>query len=250
MTTSLSRSRDAWHQHPSVAHVDDYLWGGDEHFLADRELADRLLRVAPWLSDMVRINRLHGHHVVTALAHKGIRQILNLGCGLPPHINQRKRHDPPTTFESASAVHAAPPRVVYVDSDPVVYGHANMVLAEHKGTAAVRADIRQMDQLLTHPQLQLLDHSEPILVLAHNLLTWVNHEAAEEAMTCLRGWLPAGSYISVTHATTDMDPKTMKALANHYVDAGIDFQPRSGAQIQALLGPWALVPPGIVPTAQ
>ncbi|MFD3422437.1 SAM-dependent methyltransferase [Streptomyces decoyicus] len=248
--TNPDPSRSSWWMRPATARVDDYLAGGDDNYFSDRELAGRLVEAAPWLPDMIRTNRAHGHDVVTTLAKEhGIRQVLALGCGLPPCLHRMEGHRPPTTFESVTDVHKDA-RVVYADHDPRVFGRARMALAEDTGTAAVHADIRQWDQLLDHPALDLFDRTARILVLVHDLLTWVNLGAADAAMSTLRRRLPAGSAISLTHATTDTDPQAMSALIGHYAKAGIEYRPRSLEQIEALLGPWALLPPGIVSTAQ
>ncbi|MFC9502678.1 SAM-dependent methyltransferase [Streptomyces sp. NPDC057002] len=78
----------------------------------------------------------------------------------------------------------------------------------------------------------------------------MNDEVADTTMEALRCWLPPGSAKSVTHATTDKAPETMKTLVDHYAVAGISYRPRRLDHIQTLLGPWDLLPPGLVPTAQ
>ncbi|MFH0246055.1 SAM-dependent methyltransferase [Streptomyces sp. HK10] len=230
---------------PSVARVFDHLLGGSDNYAADRALAQRLAQIAPELPDMIRINADHGPRAVATLASDlGIRQYLDLGCGLPAGLYGHR-----TPHEVARAVHGTA-RVVYVDSDPVVYGHANMVLAEEPGTAALRADIREMNALLSAPAVQALNRSEPIGVLLHDVLPWVTDDEALTVLETLRAWLPAGSAISLTHATADAAPQVMRDLTSCYAEAGITYRPRSRHHIRALLDPWAPTPPGIVPIPQ
>jgi hypothetical protein len=230
---------------PHVARVFDHLLGGSDNYAADRALAERLVQITPELPDMVRVNADHGPRAVATLARTlGIRQYLDLGCGLPAGLyGHRAPH------EVARAVHGTA-RVVYVDSDPVVYGHANMVLAEEPGTAALCADIREMDALLGAPAVQALNRSEPIGVLLHDVLPWVTDDEALAALEALRAWLPAGSAISLTHATADAVPQVMRDLTGCYAEAGITYRPRSRHHLRALLDPWVPIPPGIVPTVQ
>lgn len=237
---------DGFFAHPAVARIDNYLTGDTDNYEADRLLASLLVREAPWLPDMVKINRRHGSQAVTVLARDlGIRQYLDLGCGLPTSWNKRlQRSDPASTYEAAVAAGTrADIRVVYVDNDPMVHAHARMMLDVCSSTTAVLADIRQIGELLNDPAVQALTN-RPTSVLLHEVLPWVSDELAEKAMTALRDWLPDGSAISVTHASTDMTPDAMRALVGHYANAGITYRPRTREQIRELFAPWAILRPG------
>ncbi|TXL87701.1 SAM-dependent methyltransferase [Streptomyces sp. IB2014 016-6] len=213
---------DGFFQRHAVSRIDNYLTGDTENYEADRYLASLLVREAPWLPDMVKINRRHGSQAVTVLSRDlGIRQYLDLGCGLPTSWNKRlQRSDPASTYEAAVAAGTrADTRVVYVDNDPMVHAHARMMLDVCSSTTAVLADIGQIGELLNDPAVQALAH-RPTAVLLHEVLPWVSDQLAEKAMTALRDWLPDGSAISVTHATTDRAPDAMRALVDHYANAG------------------------------
>ncbi|MGY3676604.1 DUF5999 family protein [Streptomyces sp. TE33382] len=243
-----------WSHLPSVARVVDHLTGGSDNYQADRDLAAALLEAAPWLPHELAVNRRHGTRAVRAIASRyGIRRFLDLGCGLP-FSRKGARYDDQTprhTYDAAASVHGDA-CVVYVDNDPMVAGHARMVLAEqHPFTAAVEADVREFDGLVATPEVQaLLAPGRPVAVLAHDLLSWVSDRAAGDLVTRLATVLPAGSVLSVTHAGLDLAPEAMEALADRYAAAGIDFVPRSRQDIQSLMAPWELEFPGLVPTGQ
>ncbi|MFI6374765.1 SAM-dependent methyltransferase [Streptomyces sp. NPDC050546] len=243
---------EGWFRYPAVARVESYLMGERDNYEVDRHVALLLLEAAPWLRDMTAINKRHRPHAVTVLARElGITQFLDLGCGLPARWNRKvQRHEPAHTAEAAQDVHSEA-RVVYVDNDPMVCAHAKAFLDTNGATAALQADICKIDELLDHATVHTtLDRDRPIAVLAHDLLPWVSDEVADTAMEALRDWLPPGSAISVTHASTDKAPEAMTALVDHYAKAGISYRPRPLDRIQALLGPWDLLPPGLVLTAQ
>ncbi|MDX3694812.1 SAM-dependent methyltransferase [Streptomyces europaeiscabiei] len=238
-------------RHASPPRIDNYLTGGSKHFRTDRRLAGLLVAKSPWLPHMLKINQRHRPRAVAVLAYDlGITQFLDLGCGLPSNWNRKlQRHEPALTYEAARAVHSDA-RVVYIDNDPVVCAHARATLDVNGATAAVQADVRKIDELLGHPDLKLLDRDQPVAVLAHDLLPWLNTNAAAQATAALYDWLPAGSALSITHSTLDLAPDAMRVLCAGYADAGIAYQPRSLAQIQALLAPWAPLSREIVPTGQ
>ncbi len=66
-----------------MARVYDYWPGGKDHFAADREEAERLLRIYPPLRAMVRENRAFVTRAVTWAARQGIGQFVDLGTGAP-----------------------------------------------------------------------------------------------------------------------------------------------------------------------
>src|SRR5206468_12109984 len=93
---------------PNIARVYDYWLGGKDNYAADRAEAERLLRISPLLPQWARQNRMFLARVVTWLArHRGIRQFIDIGCGLPTANN---------THQVAQAAHPDC-RVAYIDRD-------------------------------------------------------------------------------------------------------------------------------------
>ena len=82
---------------PSIARVYDYLLDGKDNFAVDREVAQRLMAVAPLTVDVTRENRQFLARAVTWAANQGITQFIDLGCGLPTA---------PNTHETAQAIAA------------------------------------------------------------------------------------------------------------------------------------------------
>src|SRR5215831_17273984 len=95
---------------PSVAHparVYGYWLGGKDHYQADREAAEEVIRCCPRVVAGARANRAFLARVVRCLtAECGIRQFIDIGPGLPA---------PGNTHEVAQAV-APESRIVYVDN--------------------------------------------------------------------------------------------------------------------------------------
>ncbi|MFE9905140.1 SAM-dependent methyltransferase [Streptomyces achromogenes] len=237
---------------PFIPRVYDFLLGGSDSYVEDRELAAELYSTAPWLWLTAWANLCHRPKAVRVLAGDlGIRQFIDLGCGLPTRWSTaRYGQEPEPVYEAALKLNVDP-RVVYVDADPIVCGHARMMLDEYPGrTAVAQGDVWEIDKLLDHPTIAHLDRGRPIGVLLHDLLPWVDHVVAERVMVRLRECLPPGSAISVTHDTSDEVPK-LENLVGIYATAGIRYEPRSAQEITDLLRPggrWDLLPPGTVPT--
>jgi hypothetical protein len=68
---------------PNIVRIYDYWLGGKDNFPADRTEAERLIAVYPQLPLLARHSRLFLTRAVQWLAEQGVRQFLDLGCGLP-----------------------------------------------------------------------------------------------------------------------------------------------------------------------
>jgi len=117
---------------PSAARIYDYLLGGKDNYPADRAVGESMIAQLPNVRLAVQWNRAFLRRVVRYLVGEaGIRQIIDVGAGLPTAGN---------THEVALA--ACPQaRVVYVDHDPVVLAHARNMLHGVPRAAIVGRDL-------------------------------------------------------------------------------------------------------------
>jgi SAM-dependent methyltransferase len=219
---------------PGIARVYDCLLGGKDNFAVDREQVARLTDVVPGLARLARENRQFIARAVFWLATQGIRQFIDLGCGLPttsPSVHQCARLARPGA------------RVVYVDNDPVVTGHARARLAGDGAVAVVRADIRHSAAILARPELRkVIDAGQPAGVVAGMVMHFFSPQEAQRICAELSGALAPGSYLVISVGTGDA--ATWEALAELYEAAPV-HRHRAG-QVAGLFGGLELVPPGVV----
>lgn len=223
---------------PSTARLYDYYLGGKDNFPADRELAERLLADVPEVRLYARANRAYLQRAVRYLvAQAGIRQIIDIGTGLPTMGN---------VHEVAQEVQPAC-RVVYVDHDPVVMAHALDLLHGTENTAFIKHDVRQPGEILADAELRhLIGFSRPVAILLVAVLHFVcDDENPREIVQQLLEPFPAGSFVAISHGTVDGRPE-LRPATRHYDEATSSFHPRSREEIQGLLEGLDLVPPGIV----
>jgi hypothetical protein len=231
---------------PHSARVWDYWLGGKDHYAIDRALGDRILSAIPRQRAHVRANREFLVRAVEFLVGEaGIRQIVDVGAGLPTS---------PNVHEVAQAI-APDTRVVYVDNDPVVMAHARALMtAEGPGRVAfVEGDLRDPRGILDDPGLcAVLDLDRPVAVLMLAMLMFVDDAAAPgRAVRDLMAPLAPGSYLAATHTTADLDPPAMAEHVAAAAELGLPFVPRTHAQFSAVFEPeLELVPPGLVPLPQ
>ena len=191
---------------PHPARVYDYLLGGKDNFGVDREAAEMSLKISPEVLDSARANRKFLVRSVRFLRDNGIRQFLDVGTGLPTS---------PNTYEVAQSGHPDA-RVVYIDNDPVVFLHAESLMADNETTTVVRADLRDADEVLATAG-KLLDFAKPVGLLfvacLHNI---PDHDDPAGIVARYLTALAPGSYLVISHVTDEFAPERMHAITAEY----------------------------------
>lgn len=226
---------------PSGARAYDYLLGGAHNFPADREMAIQVEHAVPGARHLARINRAFLARAVRLMVEKGIRQLLDIGSGIPTVGNVHE-----------IAQHAAPEcRVVYVDKDPIAFDHSELILTGNEHAAAVHADLRDPDAILGAEETRrLLDFDEPIGLLLLLVLHWVPDDQDPHAlMARYRDALAPGSYLAIAHMTDELHQEKATTLASTVNRSRSDqLFPRSRKDVTAFFGDFDLLTPGVVPT--
>ncbi|WP_225724732.1 MULTISPECIES: SAM-dependent methyltransferase [unclassified Nocardia] len=226
---------------PHPARRYDYWLGGKDNFAADRESADVVAEAFPTIRFAALENRKFLRRAVAYLAEAGIRQFLDIGTGLPTAGN---------VHEIAQDV-APDSRIVYVDNDPIVLVHARALLnsSNEGATAYLEADVRDPEYILGHPDLtRILDLTQPVALMLVAIMHFITDDQEPyEVVRRLCDALPSGSYLAMTHATSDY--LTAEDLAENdaaIARSGVPFQLRSTPEFSRFFRGFELVPPGIV----
>ena len=224
---------------PNVARVYDYLLGGAHNFAPDRQLAAMIEKSMPHVRDVVRLNRSFLRRAVRYMVGAGIRQFLDIGSGIPTVGN---------VHEIAQAADPAC-RVVYVDKEMVAATHSQLLLRDNDRAAAVQADIRDPDDILSRPETRrLLNLDEPVGLLT--LLVWHFIPDSDDPPGLLARYLDAlapGSYLALSQVTNDGDPEGLDQAVD---DVGRRSReaafPRSHDEVVRLFPGLELLEPGVV----
>jgi S-adenosyl methyltransferase len=199
---------------PRVAHparVYDYWLGGKDNFEADRIAGEETIAAYPAIRASARANRAFLARSVRYLAgEQGVRQFLDIGTGLPTAAN---------THEVAQSV-APESRIVYVDNDPLVLSHARALLtgSPEGVTAYLDADLRDTDDILKQAA-GTLDFTEPVAIMLLAILHYIpDLDEAMRIVARLVSAVPSGSYLTISHAASDIDAEQMAELQRRLND--------------------------------
>lgn len=217
----------------------NYYLGGTAHGPGDREAAEEVLRRAPDVAELARVNRdFLGRAVRFLAAEAGIRQFIDIGTGIPAEGGVHE-----VVAAAAPGAH-----VVYVDYDPVVNSYADELIGENETSGIVLADLRDPAAILSHPTTRrLIDFGEPVAVLMFAVLHFVTGaEDPGTIMATVRDALPPGSYLAFSHITSDVPSETAGIVVDIYKNSASGLTLRSRDEIMAFLAGWELVEPGLV----
>jgi hypothetical protein len=219
--------------HP--ARVYDYLLGGKDNYPVDEAVGEQL---PPEARDAARQNREFMNRAAAWLATQGIDQFLDIGTGIPtePNLHQIVQGVVPTA------------KVVYADNDPIVLRHAEALLVSNPAGATdyIEADVRQPGAIVHHAR-HILDFDRPIALSLIALMHFITD--AQDAHGIVRGLvdtLPKGSYLVLSHASSDLFPELSAQVTAEYAKGGIELGFRTRAEVERFFDGLDLVPPGLV----
>ncbi len=223
---------------PTSARAYGWMLGGKDNYEVDRDFLLSTLPSFPECVDIARQNREFLFRVVRHLTREeGIRQFIDMGCGLPTDDNV---HQVAQRFASDA-------RVVYVDIDPIVLAHGRALLADDSSTTVITGDMRDQEAVLAHPDVvRLIDFGQPVAVLflsvGHHL---TDADGPARILRTVIDRAAPGSFLGFSQVVAD-DPGRGAAMTAHISAGGVPWQTRTPAEVDALLTGLDPLAPGLV----
>lgn len=221
---------------PTRAHcgrIHDFLLSaGKDSYEADRVVGQQLLDCTHFRrsAHAARLFLVRAVHYLAAEC--GVSQFVELGSGYPcsPNLHEVARGVVPTT------------RTLYVDNDAVIAAHGRVFLADQQ-SVFVHADVT--DTKTTVREITAtMNLAEPVVVCLAFVAEFIaDPRAVVHAVSAV---LPAGSYVVLSHVTSDVYPEEVEQAARIYRSGGIEFWPRRREEIAEIMSGCELVDPGLV----
>ncbi|RAJ68707.1 S-adenosyl methyltransferase [Streptomyces sp. Amel2xB2] len=224
---------------PHPARMYDYYLGGKDNYAVDREAAERVLGHAPFIRPTAQGNRDFHHRAVRAVVERGVRQIIDVGTGIPAS---------PNTHELAQEV-APDTRVVYVDNDPIVATYAGAKLTNTGNTGFVLADLREPEAILDHHVTrELVDFGQPVALMLVAVVHFIqDDEDPGRIVSALTDRLPEGSCLILSHITADFDGgEALKQVSEVYKNSTAQLVMRGHDELMPFFKGFELLEPGLV----
>jgi hypothetical protein len=226
----------------STARMYDVWLGGKDNFEVDRRRADAVAAASPWVPEIARANRRCMARAVGWCASQGIGQFLTVGTGLPTL---------PSPYSAAWGIDPGAV-VIGVDNDPVVlaHGRARAVLGENK-VQILPGDLREPASILAAlDAVDGWDWERPAAADFGAVLHFVADDFDPAGvMAAVRRRLALGSFVIVSHASTDGTPEDVVAgIQEQYRNASAPIRFRSDERIGSFVvgDGFELLEPGVV----
>ncbi|MGW6529015.1 SAM-dependent methyltransferase [Streptomyces venezuelae] len=224
------------------ARVWNYWIGGKDHYEVDQRVGEQVAGMFPVIRDVARADReFLGRAVRFLTAECGVRQFLDIGTGLPTLDN---------THEIAQRI-APDARIVYVDNDPIVLVHARSLLVgtPQGATDYIDADVHHPHTVIEGASVTL-DFEQPVAVMMLGILNFIlDTGQALDIVRRIMAPLPSGSYLAMTHPTTDTDlggEGNVEAMKFWNENATPPITARSRAEVSAFFEELDVLEPGLV----
>ena len=207
--TGTSGSRGLYGFDARVAHparVYDYWLGGKDNFEADRIAGEETIAAYP--ADPGVRDAPTGPSSPAACATWPARQASGSSSTSAPGCPR------PATRTRWPRSMAPESRIVYVDNDPLVLSHARALLTSSPEgvTAYLDADLRDTDQILEQAA-ETLDFTEPVAIMLLAILHYIpDLDEAQRIVARLIRAVPSGSYLTISHAASDISPEEMAEM--------------------------------------
>jgi len=220
----------------------NYLIGGKDHFKADRDAAEALIKARPDTVITARAAEAFTRRAVRKLAENGIRQFLQMGAAITIANSN----------DQAAGESAPDTRTfVYVADDPISLAHARALLVGRPGppVTVIGGNFREPQDILARTGLiGKLDFDQPVGLLLFGMLDYIaSDRRARRALDYLMQRVAPGSMAALFHVVEVESEEVNNALDKTLAQDQIELTPRTALHVRELVDGYEFIDPGLVP---
>jgi hypothetical protein len=219
---------------PNAGRIYDYLLGGNHNFEIDRHIAEKILQVAPFMSEYFRLIRWFLGEATRRLCDEGFDKFLDFASGLPTvdHIHQ---------------IAPKGTKVIYSDNDPVTVAYANDIIGEDPNIRYVICNAEKPEELLNSGLVEDVFGSDRRVAIGFNGIAWfIQDNEVARSLKVLYDWADNGSKLFICDTDGDVSTESEDGLKliEMYEKIGHPLYIRPIKRTIELIGPWTILEPG------
>jgi hypothetical protein len=222
---------------PSPGRIYDYVLGGNHNFEVDRMAAEQVLKMLPFTSKFVRLQRWALQDIAVELSEKrGYDVIIDFASGLPTNDNIHYKVKPGTT-------------VIYSDFDPVIVEYGRDILKSTPDAYFFQSDATRPEELLRRPEVeQILAGRRKVAFVYWGVGAFLSDEGIAHATKYLYDWAAPGSCLAFNAMAAGFDPNDpgIVELIKIYDRMGQRPTIRTLEGYRKLVQPWHLDEKGFI----
>ncbi|MCB0196940.1 MAG: SAM-dependent methyltransferase, partial [Anaerolineae bacterium] len=190
---------------PNAGRMYDYYLGGSHNFEVDRQAADQILKLLPFVSKYARLQRWTLQDIAEELSqNQGYDIIVDFASGLPTedHIHHNVR---------------AGTTVIYSDYDPITVEYAHEILGDTPNVYFIEADATAPEKLLNNPQIKpILDGQKKIAFVMWGVSAFLSDDEIAHAVRYLYDWSGSDSCLAFNVKGINRDDPTAQKFIDFY----------------------------------
>jgi len=214
---------------PNAGRIYDYLLGGHHNFEVDRQAAEQIRALLPFIEKGMRLQRWCLQDVAEELTQKrGYSIIVDFASGLPTNDHFHELVPEGTT-------------IIYSDNDPLVVEYAHEILQDHPNVHFFLADAARPLDLLNRPEVASILGGRRDVALVHwGIAAFLSDEQVAGVARSLAEWATPETCwtFNAQAAGARADDPAMMEVLKIYKQFGTSFHLRSLEQYQTLVQPW------------
>ena len=217
---------------PNAGRIYDYLLGGHHNFEIDRQAAQQVMELAPFIPQVVRLIRWFLGEAVRRLCEEGFTTFVDFASGLPTvdHIHQ---------------IAPAGTQVVYSDIDTVTVAYAQEITKNDPNIRYIECDIGTPEILLDSDETKELLREERKVVIGVNGIAWFLPDAKiSHSLELMYEWASKGSKLFLCDFDSSSTTPSGEKLTSFYSSIGQPIFSRTQETLIKLVGSWQVDEPG------
>ena len=221
---------------PNAGRIYDYLLGGHHNFEVDRQAADQLLQMAPFMPKQLTMIRWFLGEAVRRLIDDGFDKFVDFASGLP-------------TMDHIHEMAPEKTRVVYSDIDAVTVEYAQEIIGANPNVQYVECDAGKPEELLRSKVIETLLGPDHRVAIGFNGISYfLPDDVLEHALKAIYEWADEGSKLFLCDADADPSQTTdsLELVFDLYAKIGQPIYIRTKDRLMEMARPWQIDEPGLL----
>lgn len=233
MSTSDSFVNIADANHPNAGRIYDYLLGGNHNFEIDRQAAEGLLKLIPFMPKFVRLIRWFLGEAVRRLSKEGYTVFIDFASGLP-------------TMDHIHQIVAPGTKVVYSDIDPVTVAYGKDIIGDTPNVQFLHCDAGKPEELLSSDAVKQMVGESRKVAIGYNGIAWfMPDDKIANFMKVTYEWAERGSKLFLCDVDASGSATGVYAqMTAMYKNLKQPVFDRPNQKLAQLIQPWEIVEPG------
>lgn len=212
---------------PNAGRIYDYLLGGHHNFEIDRQAANQIKTLMPFLPKLMRLFRWCLQDLAHDLTYeRGYDAIVDFASGLPTEDHIHTAVAPGTT-------------VIYSDRDPICVEYGQEILGDNPNVRYLQADCRDPLKFLERPEVkESLKGKKKIAYIYWGISMYLQDDDIANISKSLHSVAADNSCLAFYLQPADIDSEGGEKITELYKNMGDDLHFRSLARFKELFLPW------------